>query len=177
MRGQVITYLFYWLVLVLGQVLVLNNMQISSYLVPYVYVLFLIVLPFETPGWILLVTGFITGVTIDVFPQGWAGDGTTLGIHTFATVLIAYFRPLILRWINPRDEYVVGTRPGASDYGFSWYLIYTVLMVSIHHAVLFLVEDMTFHRLPDVILRTILSVGLTVSLTLIWEGFRYKRRV
>ena len=169
----VIKYLAYFIGLLLIQVLVLNNFQISAYLNPYVYILFLILLPFEVPGWLILISGFVLGLTIDVFPQGWSGQGTTVGIHAAATTLVAFLRPRILVWINPRDDYESGSLPGASDYGIRWYMLYVLLMTVIHHFVLFGLEEMSFARIPEVILRTLLSSLFTIFLILVWEAFRY----
>jgi hypothetical protein len=176
LRRLIIKYLLYFISLVLIQVLVLNNIQLSSYLNPYIYIFLIIILPFETPGWLLLSVGFVLGMTMDVFPQGWAGQGATLGIHTFATVFAAFTRPIILKWINPRDEYEPGTVPGASDYGFRWYFTYILIIISIHHLVLFSVESMSISHLPQVLGRTLLSVLFSLAIILIWEGFRYNRR-
>ena len=71
MRNRLIKYGLYFLFLILFQVLILNNMQFSGYINPYCYILFILILPFETPGWLLLVLAFILGMIIDVFPQGW----------------------------------------------------------------------------------------------------------
>ena len=176
MRNIIMKYALYFVALVLIQVLVLNNVQLSSFLNPYAYILFIIILPFETPGWLLLLSGFFLGMTMDIFPQGWSGAGSTLGIHSFATVFMAFTRPLILKWINPRDEYEPGSEPSASDYGFRWYIVYSLLMISLHHLVLFVMESMSISHLPEVLGRTVLSVLFTFVLILIWEGFRYKRR-
>ncbi len=175
MRNSILRIGIYYVVLVLIQILVLNNMQFSSYLNPYCYVLLIMILPFETPGWLVLSIGFILGLTIDVFPQGWSGAGASLGFHTFATVLVAFARPFVLKWINPRDEYEAGTNPSASDNGFSWFIIYTLIMVGIHHFTLFFLESMSIMRLPEIILRTILSGLFTLVLLIVWEGLRYRR--
>ncbi len=41
-----------FLVVVLFQVLVMDNVMIDGYMVPYVYLLFILLMPFETPKWI-----------------------------------------------------------------------------------------------------------------------------
>ena len=107
-------YIFNFIFLILIQVTVLNNIQFSGYVNPYLYILFIITLPFETPGWLLLVLGFLTGVTIDIFSN-------TLGMHASATVFMAYLRPFILRAFAPRDEYQPGSLPLMHHYGFSWF--------------------------------------------------------
>lgn len=175
MRSDVIRYVVYFLGLILIQVLVLNNMQLSGYLNPYCYILIILILPFETPGWLLLLVGFSMGFIMDVFPQGWSGSGASLGLHSFSTVLVAFLRPFILKRLNPRDEYEAGTLPGASDYGFGWYVVYCLVLVGIHHFTLFSLETMSLLRFPETLLRTGLSTFFTLLLLLVWEGLRYRR--
>lgn len=176
MRNSIIKYSIYIIVLVLVQVLVLNNMQFSSYVNPYCYVLIILILPFETPGWLLLSIAFALGFTIDVFPQGWSGDGASLGFHAFSTVMMAFSRPFILNRINSRDEYEAGTYPSASDYGIAWWLRYSMILVGIHHFSLFLLESMDISRLPETILRSLLSGAFTLFLLALWELLRYRRK-
>ena len=75
-------------ILVLIQILLLNNIQISGHIVPYFYILFILLMPFETPGWMLLFAGFALGLSVDMF-------GQTLGMHTSATVFMAFLRPYL----------------------------------------------------------------------------------
>ena len=176
MINQIAKYLVYFMALVMIQVLVLNNVQFSGYINPYIYILFILVLPFETPGWLLLLLAFMLGVSIDIFPQGIAGWGNTLGTHTMATVLAAFLRPTVLGWLNPRDEYEKGTSPGSGDYGIRWFILYAVLLTGIHHFVLFFIEDFSLRLFFHTFTRFILSWIFTLFLVLIWEGFRYSPR-
>ena len=177
MSNRALKYLVYFIALVLVQVLILNNVQLSGYLNPYVYVLFILILPFETPGWLLLISAFLMGLFIDVFPQGIPGVGSTLGVHITATVLMAFMRPYVLNWINPRGEYELGTVPGSKDYDFGWYFLYVLILVGIHHFVLFFIEDFSLWHFFHTFLRFILSLFFTMILVFIWEGFRYKPRI
>jgi hypothetical protein len=47
-----------FVVLVLIQVAILNNIQVSGFVNPYMYILFILLLPFEIPNWLLLVLSF-----------------------------------------------------------------------------------------------------------------------
>lgn len=177
MNNNIVKYLLHFTLLVLAQVLVLNNVQISGYINPYIYILFILILPFETPGWLLLVLAFTLGMTIDVFPQGIAGMGNTLGVHTAATVLVAFMRPSVLSWINPRHEYEPGTIPGSKDYGIGWFLLYVLILIGMHHFVLFFLEDFNIRHIIHTFFRSILSLIFTLLLVLIWEGFRNRPRI
>ena len=124
--------------LVLIQVLILNQVQFSGFVNPYMYILFVLLLPLNTPRYAVLILAFLLGITIDVFSN-------TIGIHAAATVLIAFIRPLIIRIISDREENR-SEYPGLKQNKFRWFLYYTVLMVLIHHSVLFNLEIFTFFR-------------------------------
>ena len=83
-----IQYFLAFVFLILFQVLVLNNLHLSIYLNPYAYILFILILPFETPGWLVLSLGFVLGLIMDAFCN-------TLGMHSVATVLLAFLRAVI----------------------------------------------------------------------------------
>ena len=84
--------------LILLQILVFNNIQFSGYVNPYVYLMFILLLPVEIASWLLLLLSFFTGMIIDFF------SGSP-GMHSSATVLAGFVRPYILRIISPRDGY------------------------------------------------------------------------
>ncbi|MFW5753449.1 MAG: rod shape-determining protein MreD [Marinilabiliaceae bacterium] len=165
-------YILNFIVLVLLQVLVLNNLQFSGYLNPFLYILFIITLPFQTPRWFLLVLGFITGLTIDIFMN-------SLGIHAAATVFMTFLRPSILNSFAPRDGYEPGTRPVPADFGFGWFLKYTALMVVTHHLFLFFVEAFSFESffatLWKSILSSIVSIGFII-IAILFAGGKSKNR-
>jgi hypothetical protein len=77
-------------------------------------------------SWLLLIICFFTGLTIDFF----CGSP---GMHTSATVLAGFVRPYVLRLISPRDGYQAGSDPSMLIYGFNWFLIYTLIIVLLHH--------------------------------------------
>jgi hypothetical protein len=53
---DVITNIFRFILLVFLQFFVLNHIQFSGFVNPYLYVLFVLWLPFETPAWLLLLS-------------------------------------------------------------------------------------------------------------------------
>ncbi|HYW94786.1 MAG TPA: rod shape-determining protein MreD [Bacteroidales bacterium] len=153
---------------ILVQVLIFNNMEVSGYLNPYFYVIFILLMPFEVPGWLLLSTAFVLGFTMDLFMS-------TPGMHASATVFMAFLRPFVLKNISPRDGYEPGTFPRVHFYGISWFAKYTFLLVLAHHLFLFMVEMFRFSDLPQIIIRTILSSLITTLLILISQFFIYRR--
>lgn len=156
--------------LVLLQVLILNNVQLGGYLNPYLYVLIILSLPIETPRWLTLFIGFITGLSIDLFTH-------TLGMHTTATVFLAFCRPIVLQYIAPRDGYEFGIRASVQDMGFVWYLSYAAILVGLHHFFLFFVEAFTASHFWFTFGKVILSSLLTLLLVIVFQYLGYQRKL
>ena len=76
----VLKNIFRFIILVLVQVLVLNNIQFLGYINPYIYILFILSLPVRTPRWASLLLAFVLGLTIDIFAN-------TPGMHASAAEL------------------------------------------------------------------------------------------
>lgn len=149
-----IKYSVIFVVLVLIQVLFLNQMQISGYLNPYMYILFVLLLPLSAPRYIVLLSGFLIGLTIDIFSN-------SLGLHAAATVFIAYIRPFVVRSISDREE-EINDFPGLKQNKFSWFLYYSSVMVFFHHFILFYLEIFSFTQFFNTLLRVVLSSLLSI---------------
>lgn len=148
-----------FLFLILLQVLVLNHVQWSGYVNPYIYILFIMMLPIETPKWAVLFLGFATGLIVDMF-------GNTSGLHAAATTLLAFARPGILNLIAPRDGYEAETTFTPQKMGLNWFLAYVIMLTVIHHFFLFYIEVFRFseffHTLFKAVINSIISIVLIV---------------
>jgi rod shape-determining protein MreD len=165
MINSILRYGLIFILLVLLQVLVFNNIQFSGYINPYVYLMFILLLPVEIPAWLLLLLSFITGVIIDYF------SGSP-GIHSSATVLAGFVRPYVLRVISPRDGYDSGASPSMISYGFRWFLTYTLIIVLVHHTALFYFEVFRLTDFFRTMLRVILSSLFSIIFILLIEFYR-----
>jgi rod shape-determining protein MreD len=114
---------------------------------PYIYPLFILLLPFETPVWGLLILGLVMGLTMDSFMN-------TAGMHACATVLISYLRKNVLNALLPKNlsEYA-SQSPGVKNMGWVPFLVYSGFLILIHHAVFFTVELWTFTNIPYLLLK------------------------
>jgi rod shape-determining protein MreD len=157
-----------FLVVILFQVLVMDNVMINGYMIPYIYLLFILLMPFETPRWTQLVLGFLLGMGIDVFLN-------TPGMHTAATVLVAFIRPYLLNLLAPRDGYDTDSFPRIHYYGFLWFLKYTLIIVVIHHFLLFYLEVFQLKDFLSTLLRVILSSILSTSTIILSQYFVFRK--
>lgn len=149
------------LLLLLIQVLVLDHLDVASgYMVPYLYVLFILMLPFETPPWAVMILGALSGLSVDFFSN-------TPGMHMSACVVMAFSRTYVLRLIAPRDGYEFGMRPTAMRMGLTWFMTYAGVLILLHHVWLFFVEIGRFDALFSTLSRAILSAAFTLALCLL----------
>ena len=160
MITEIFIILLRFLVLVGVQVTILNNIQLSGYINPYLYVLFILLLPVKFPKIVGLLLAFVLGIVIDMFTN-------TMGMHTAATVCMAFARPFVLKVFSPRDGYEADATPNIKDLGFQWFLVYTSTLVLIHHFVLFYVEVFRFSEFFSTFIRVLLSALATVLLIML----------
>lgn len=160
MINEVLRNIIRLLILILVQVLIINNIELGRFINPFIYVLFLIVLPFETPKWLLLVSAFLLGITIDMFQD-------THGMHAAACVFMAYVRPGVLKLFSPREGYEFGTQPTIQYLGVPWFLSYSGILILLHHLVLFYIEIFRFSEFFSTLLRVIISSLFTLLLVVV----------
>lgn len=154
--------------LIFFQVLILNNIQFSGYITPYFYIYFILLLPFETPRWMLLLSAFLLGILLDIFSN-------TPGLNAAACVLMAFFRPFIISSISSGTEFMIGTHPSLKNQGVKWFAYYAVILVLVHHVALFYLEIFRFTEFFQTLLRVILSSIFTLLLIFLSEYLFYSR--
>lgn len=160
MLNEVLKHIARFIGLVLIQALVIDNIELgtmSTYMNPFLYILFILMLPFEIPAWLLLIIAMITGLTMDIFSN-------TQGMHASACVAMAFARSLILNMLQPREGYDFGSRPTMRSMGFSWFVVYASSLVVVHHLWLFAVEVFRFDEFHVTLLKTVLSASFSLIL-------------
>ena len=157
--NRTLMHILRFILLVLAQVLVINHIRLGGYVHPYVYLIFVMLLPTNMPGWQLLVSGFGIGLVIDLFMG-------TPGMHAGATTLMAFCRPAIIRLVSGRLKLENVREPNTNQLDFPWFLRYTLCMVTVHNFTLFMLEGFTFHLVGQALLRLLLSVPVSMFLIL-----------
>lgn len=156
-----------FVILIFLQIFILENINLRGYINPYLYVYFILLLPFETAGWLLLTSSFLLGFTIDTFIG-------TFGIHTASSVLMAFSRPLVIKAIPSRKDFEPGMKPSISHLGFLWFFTYSLILIFIHHLALFYIEVFRFTDFFNTFLRVILSSIFTLFLVIIAQYLFFK---
>ena len=154
---RTLPYLGLFAATVLLQVFLFDNLSISVYLNPLVYIAFLILLPFETLPVVLL------GVTMD-FAMGAAG------INTIATLLVAFLRPTLAGLTCGRENAREGGIPSSGRLGERVFINYVVVLTLLHHAVFFLLEALSWEHVLHTVVRIVVSSVVTVAF--VWIAAR-----
>lgn len=169
MISDIIKNILRFIVLVLVQTLIIRNMELGRFIVPFIYIMFIIMLPFEIPNWLLLLLSFFTGIVIDMFYN-------TLGMHATACVFIGFCRPGILKLFSPRDGYEFGVQPTIQYLGVPWFLSYAAIITVLHHFVLFYTEVFRMSEFFVTFLRVIGSSFVTLLLIVISQFLFYRTK-
>ncbi|NCT92806.1 MAG: rod shape-determining protein MreD [Chitinophagaceae bacterium] len=128
-----------FILFILLQVFILNEVPpLHQFIVPYVYFLFILWLPFTINRVLLMVIAFAFGLSLDFFTG-------TLGLHAAPCVLIAFIRPALLGLILPQETIEQSySEPGIKSMGWAPYLLYIGLLTFVHHVYLVFIEWMQF---------------------------------
>lgn len=164
--SQYAKYVVQFFLLLLFQVLILNNVALNWWtqpggfpvFTPYIYPLFILLLPFEVPVWLLLAIGFICGCIVDSFMN-------TPGMHACAMVLIAYLRTNVLLALLPKHmkEYHQ-LSPSVKTMGWPPFLTYSAFLIFIHHATFFTIELWSLGNIGYLLLKIFASTVTTMLL-------------
>ncbi|MEQ9188080.1 MAG: rod shape-determining protein MreD [Cryomorphaceae bacterium] len=160
MNRELIAHIARFVLLLMIQVFLMNNVQFSGLINPYIYIYFLLVLPVDFSPNAGLLLAFVLGFLVDLFSQ-------TLGMHTIASVFFAYGRPYVLRYMAPRDGYEFTRTISIRQMGWLWFLTFTGIMVFLHHFVLFFIETFRMSGLFFTLGKSISSSFFTVLLIVI----------
>ncbi len=150
-----------FILLLIFQVLLFNNINLFGFLNPYPYLLFILLYPVNGNRSILLVTSFLLGLFLDMF----CNSG---GIHAAASLIIAYVRPSLFRFsFGLSYEYQTIK---IADRISSERITFLILSIFIHHFVLFLLEFFRLNLFIEIIWKTVTTTLFTfiVSLLIIY---------
>src|ERR1700712_4224548 len=168
MSRSIILNIIRFVLLVFIQVFLLKNITLYNLSTPYLYILFILLLPFETPNLLLFALSFILGLTIDAFYD-------TPGLHAAACVLLAFVRILFISITVQKDGFDNEPEPTMSNMGFRWFFTYALILTLFHHFFLFNLEVFRFSEIQYTLTRVVLSSLFTVFLILV-SGLLFFRK-
>lgn len=148
----------------LVQVFVLNNIPPLHHLVvPYLYFLFILWLPFKMGRRTQMILAFALGLALDSFTK-------TYGLHTAPCVLIAYLRPFVINILITQENAETNySEPSMRSMGAAPYFTYVTILTLIHHTFLFFLQAMQTGGFVYFLVKSLLSTAISLLLILLME--------
>lgn len=166
MNKTTIQQISLFILLILLQIWLFNNIHLFGVATPFVYVYFTIKLPVKMNRNLVLILSALTGLVIDLF-------GSTLGLNMFVMIVVGFLRFYLLKLFSPRDVYE-DYIPSFETFGNFMFVRYVGTVTLIHVTILHLMESFTLFDPLNLVLRIIGSFILTVLLICAFESINIK---
>ncbi|MGI4728592.1 MAG: hypothetical protein ACRYGB_08465 [Janthinobacterium lividum] len=159
-----------FIVLVFIQVFLLKNISLYHVVTPYFYILFILLLPFDVPNFLLYILAFVMGITIDAFYD-------TPGLHAASCVFLAYVRIIFISVTVQKEGFDNEPEPTLGIMGFRWFFLYALILTFLHHFFLLNLESFHLSEILFTTTQVIFSTVFTVLLMLISGLMFFKKKV
>lgn len=150
-----------FILLILVQVLVFNQLNFLGFINPMIYILFFYWYPIKENRAIFIGTAFLLGLFIDFFSD-------TMAIHAASTVTIAYLRPAIMRFVFGVNLEFQSFRLSTSTKAQQ--ITFLALLIIAHHIIFFTLEIFNLVNLLLILKKVIATGGATLVLCLLFSS-------
>lgn len=144
------------------QIVIFRNFNIMDTAYCFVYINFILLLPFEMSPLLIILLSCGYGFIVDIFYN-------TLGINMAASVLIGYLRLHLINVLTPRGGYDASAELTISSMGIQWMLIYSTILVFAHHLLLFILEAWGFTSIGLILSKTVMTTLLSLFVILLFQ--------
>jgi hypothetical protein len=166
MNNVTVVNVLRFVALLLLQGLVFKNIGVGWESFPYLHIIvfpvFILLLPIRIPKTLLILLGFLIGISVDFLYD-------TLGVHASAAVFTAFVRPLVLKIFEPRGGYNTSYSPTAARMGLGWFLRYAAILMFVHIFFYYSVEAFTFVYIADILMKTMVSFAVSMVFVMIFQ--------
>lgn len=151
-----------FLLLILIQVLILNHVYLGGFINPFLYVLFVMMLPTRMEKIPVIVIAFLSGLIVDLFSN-------MLGFHAMACTLVAFCKVTFANKILTKNDPTEIDIPTIHSVGFQSWAYYTLLLTLIYNLAYFLIEIFSFRDILTILISSVSSTLVTWILMLIYH--------
>lgn len=155
---------------ILVQVYVLFQIEpLHQFVVPYLYFLYILWLPFNMPRIGLTFIGFVFGLSLDYFTK-------TPGLHAAPCTLIAYLRPFLINILIRQEGNELNYRsPSITSMGFVPYATYVFIFTLIHNGYLVFLEFLQFGSILFLLGKVLATTGVSMLLIFVTELLFFRK--
>lgn len=159
-------YIGQYILLMMLQVFLFDQLQLLGVCHPFIYILFLLMMPITLPHSVDMFIGAIVGLIMDIFSN-------SLGVHTSTCVLLMFFRPYLLGTIiNDKDR--LNEQISTRVMGLAAMGKYLAILIIIHHFMVFILSAWSWAHIGFVLVETIVSAIITFIFIFGFNILKYK---
>ena len=158
MNSQILKMIGSFVLLILAQVLLFNQINVFGFVNPMLYLLFLVMYPFDKNQTFYIFIGFILGFFIDFLSQ-------TGGAHTIASLTVSYLRPIIMKYsygLTSEKPKSLLTDPRKTNNFF-----FLLVFISVHHLIYFAIAYFSADALLLIIKNSLITMIFSLILILL----------
>jgi hypothetical protein len=153
-----------FVVVVVLQVLLFDRLQIGSWGLPMVYILFLMNLPIQIPRWLEMLIGASVGLLFDIW-------NSCIGVNMAACIAFSFFRPILLDNLVQDIERIKGEICSRSI-GKIEYIKCLSILTFAHHFLVFSLEAWSMQNFWIILAQTIVSSILSIVTIVVYDTFK-----
>lgn len=148
-----------FIVLLLTQVLICNNLLLFGVAIPFVFIYLIIVLPLGISLNVLMAVSFFLGFFVDLFCD-------TMGLNCLACLILAVIKKPVFYAYIPRDDKYKNAVPSITSMGWPDYIKFTLTLGAIFSFLIFGIELFSFASFGRIIVMALTSTLFTEVLLL-----------
>ena len=147
-----------FIILLLVQVVICNNINFLGYINPYIYIIFIFLFPIRDNRLVLLLLSFLIGMLVDMFSDSG-------GVHAAAAVCLAYARPVLLKTSFGMLYEHHSIKFSNTEIGSL--ITYIAFGTVLHHFILFSFEIFNISNILLILKKTLFSSIFTILLSVL----------
>ena len=166
MNMYLLSQFLWFVVMLVVQALLLNNIHLFGCSTPLLYVYVILMARRDFPRWGLLLFGFLLGLGVDMFSN-------TPGVGACSMTLLAFVQPMLMKLFLPRDS-ADDFQPGIPSLGLMKFVYFSFISLFLYSLVFFTLEMFNFFNWTLWALSVGGSTLLTLLLVIVIDNFRNK---
>ena len=159
MGYDILKYAVLFIICVLTQALIFNQIILFHVAIPLVFIYFIVRLPINLKLSILFTLAFILGLLVDIFSD-------TPGVNALACTLTAGIRNVVYYAYVPKDDVTSRLTPSVTTLGFVEYSKYLLTLVAIYSFLVFTIEYFNFADVKGIVILSSASTVFTFIILL-----------
>jgi len=155
-----------YIIVMLLQILLFDQLQLWGACHPYVYIVCLLMMPITLPHSADMIIGAAAGLVMDIFCN-------SMGVHMASCILLMFVRPYLLgAVVNDKDR--LNEQISLRSIGMEAFIKYVVILVLLHHLTVFSLAAWSWSHIGFVLMETVISSIVTVLIIIGYNALLYK---